>query len=102
MEKLSKETILKILQDNKKNIKEFGVKKLVLFGSFARDEQKKTSDIDFLVEFNENRGLFRDFFGLKHYLENLFSKNIDLVEYKYIRNELKNFILGDKLYEAKV
>lgn len=102
MVKLTKEIILDTLYKHKKEIRSFGVKKISLFGSFARDEQKKNSDIDFLVEFEKNRGLFRDFYGLMHFLEDTFNKKIDLVEPEYIRKELKEDILEGMKYEAKV
>ncbi len=102
MVKLTKEIILDTLHKHKKEIRNFGVKKISLFGSFARDEQNKNSDIDFLVEFEKNRGLFRDFYGLMHFLEDTFNKKIDLVEPEYIRKELKEDILEGMKYEAKV
>jgi predicted nucleotidyltransferase len=43
-----------------------GVKKISLFGSAARDEDHAASDIDFLVEFEDNRSLF-DLIRLKNY-----------------------------------
>jgi len=37
----------------------YGVKKMALFGSYARGEQKKTSDIDFWIDKGEIKGYFR-------------------------------------------
>lgn len=102
MKNLTKETILEILHENKSKIRSFGVKKIILFGSFARDEQKETSDIDFLVEFKKNRGNYDDFIKLLHLLEDTFNKKIDLVEPEYVREELKSYIFGGELYEARV
>lgn len=51
----TKEAILKALEENMKEIREFGVKKLGLFGSFVRGEQKDESDIDILVEFEKGK-----------------------------------------------
>jgi len=102
MKNISKEIILEILHKNKNKIRSFGVIRLVLFGSYARDEQTDVSDIDFLVEFEKNRGLFRDFFNLKHCLEDLFDRNVDLVEPEYVREELKSYILEGLKYEAGV
>lgn len=102
MENLTKEIILETLHNNKSKIRKFGIKKLTLFGSFARDEQNNTSDIDFLVEFKDNRGNYDDFIKLQHLLEDTFNKRIDLVEPEYVREELKSYILEGKLYEAIV
>ncbi len=99
---LTTETILQKLEENKAKIRSFGVMRLFLFGSFARDEQTKNSDIDFLVEFKEGRGLFDDSFGLLQFLEQLFPTKIDLVKKALVREELREEILGGTQLEAKV
>lgn len=102
MKNLTKEIILETLHNNRVKIRSFGVKKLILFGSFARDEQTESSDIDFLVEFGEGRGNYDDFIKLQHLFEDIFNKKIDLVEPEYVREELKSYIFGGDLYEARV
>jgi len=99
---LKKEDIMRKIRENKKAIKEFGVKKLVLFGSYARNEGSKDSDIDFLVEFEEGRGLFDDFIHLVHFLKDLLGKEIDLGEEHLLRKELKSCILEGEKVEAKI
>jgi predicted nucleotidyltransferase len=47
--------ILAKIEANMMKIKGFGVKKIGLFGSFARGEQTNTSDIDILVEFYQDQ-----------------------------------------------
>ena len=66
----------------------FGVKRLELFGSAAREELTAASDLDFLVEFTEDHslGMFDRYFGLKEALEELFHRPVDLIEMKAIRN----------------
>jgi len=103
MEKLTKEIILDTLYKNRKKIRSFGVKKLILFGSFARDEQKKTSDIDFLVEFEEGKEkLVDNYLDLLFFLEDTFNKKIDLVKPELIRDFLKPSILEGIKYEATI
>ena len=99
---LNKEQIIKKIEQNKYKIKSFGVKKLVLIGSYARNEANEKSDIDFLVEFERGRGLFDDYVGLLQFLEDLYGKNVDLGEPKLIRKELRPYILGGKKIEARV
>jgi uncharacterized protein len=90
---LTKEIILKKIKENKEKIKEFGVEELFLFGSYLEGRQKKSSDIDFLVKFETGRGNnMKDFFGLYHFLEDLFEKKIDLGDKHLIREELKPYI----------
>jgi len=102
MKNLNKEIILEILYKQRFKIRNFGVKKLILFGSFARDEQNEKSDLDFLVEFEEGRGLFRDYVGLLHLFEDTFERKIDLVKPDLVREELKEYILGGVQIEARV
>jgi len=99
---LNKEQIIKKIEQNKDKIKDFGVKKLVLIGSYARNEANKNSDIDFLVEFKQGRGLFDDYTHLLQFLRELFGKEIDLGEKHLLRKELKPYILGGKKIEAKI
>jgi len=100
MENLTKEIILKTIHNNREIIRSFGVKKLILFGSFARDEQKKTSDIDFLVEFSNYN--IDNHLDLLHFLEDKFNRKIDLVKPYLIREELKEEILGGIQHVAKI
>ncbi len=93
---------MKKISENGKKIKNFGVSKLTLFGSFATDNQKKSSDIDFLVEFQKLRGSVDDYLGLLHLLEDIFNKKIDLVKPDLVREFLKPYILEGIQYEAKI
>jgi len=51
MRKLTDTEIIETLRKHSEQLKKFGVKRIGLFGSFVRKEQKEDSDIDFLVEF---------------------------------------------------
>lgn len=67
-----------ILKSHEREIKKrFGVRRIGLFGSFARGEQKDTSDVDILVEFEEPT--FDNFMNLAFFLEDLFSRRVELV-----------------------
>ena len=57
--------------------KEFAVKKIGLFGSYAAGRQTKKSDVDFVVEFVEPT--FDNFMGLIAFLEKLFGKKVDVL-----------------------
>lgn len=99
---LNKEEIIRKIEQNRDEIKSFGVKKLILIGSYVRNEANKDSDIDFLVEFKQGRGLFDDYSHLLQFLRSLFGKEIDLGEKHLLRDELKPYILGGKKIEAKI
>jgi len=74
--------------------KKYKVRALGIFGSYARGEQKKSSDLDILVKFNSNATLF-DFVGLGNYLEEKLKIKVDVVSEKGVRPELKNHILRE-------
>lgn len=77
-------------------LKEHNVTKAGIFGSYARGEQKKKSDVDILVEVGKNMGLL-EFIGLKLKIEEAVKKKVDLVEYETIRWEIENNILRDEI-----
>jgi predicted nucleotidyltransferase len=95
---IDKEEILKILKTVKTQLKnQYKVKELGLFGSYAKDEQEEASDIDLLVEFEENADLL-DFVGVSIFLEENLSHKVDLVPKNAIREELKESILEKVIY----
>jgi len=67
---------------------------LAVFGSIARDEATKDSDIDNLVDFDSKKGLFA-FIDLKFYLEDLLKCDVDLVSRPALHPALKKRILSE-------
>ena len=63
----------------------WGVRRLELFGSAAREDFTPTSDLDFLVEFSGSPSL-DDYLGLRDSLKSLFARDVDLVMPKAVRN----------------
>jgi len=90
--------ILAKIETNMMSIKRFGVKKIGLFGSFARGEQTSTSDIDIVVEFYQGQKTFDNYMDLKFYLEDLFDRKVDLVIAEAIKPDLKPNIAGSVRY----
>ena len=86
-----------ILNKNKANLrKNYRVKDIGVFGSYVRGEQKKTSDVDILVEFEETIGLFK-FMELEERLKKILKvKKIDLVT----KDALKPYIGAEILKEV--
>jgi len=68
---------MNMLKDHSEILQKYGVKRIGLFGSFVRGEQKKNSDIDFLVEFE--KPVFENFMDLAFYLEELFGRKVELI-----------------------
>jgi len=77
--------------------KRFKVKRIGIFGSFIKGEQRKKSDIDILVEFQESVGLF-EFMDLAEFLENSLGLKVDLVTKNALKPLLKNTILREVVY----
>ena len=75
-------------------MKELGVRSLSVFGSLAKQRFMSDSDIDFLVEFEYQVGLFR-LIEVEQYLANLMECEIDLVTARSLRPEMKNEILTE-------
>jgi predicted nucleotidyltransferase len=70
------------------------VKQIGLFGSFARGEQSKTSDVDILVEFSQPIGLFK-FLELEERLESALDHKVDLVSRKALKPRIGKQILNE-------
>lgn len=86
------------LVDNKSFLqKHYGVSDLGIFGSYARGEQKKKSDIDVLVDFDEPISLLR-FVDLEHHLCGLLGKKVDLVMKSALKPRIGKRILKEVIY----
>lgn len=96
--KVTRDEILKRLEENRETIRGFGVRRLGIFGSYARGEQKEASDLDFLVEFES--ATFDNYFDLKFFLEDLFERSVDLVIADTIKPRIRSAILGETIYAA--
>ena len=96
----TKDQILNFIALNKNMLQEkFHITQIGLFGSYARGEQLDTSDIDLLVEFEENT---QDLYDLKLQIKDLFRNRFgietDICRQKYIKPKIKNTILKETVY----
>jgi len=96
----TRDQILNFLSQNKKLFRErYHIIRIGLFGSYARGEQNLKSDVDLLVEFEENT---QDLYELKLQLKEYFRKNlgieVDICREKYIKPRIKNSILKETVY----
>lgn len=90
------QTIRRIAKQTLPILKRNGVVKAGIFGSYARGEQKKGSDIDMLIRFKGKKSLF-DLAGLQIELEEKLKHKVDVVTYKSIHPLLKDSILNDEV-----
>ncbi len=86
------EEIVETIKDLKEEIeKRYKAEIIGVFGSFARGEQKETSDVDILVDFHKDATLI-DFTGLSIFLEEKLGIRVDIVPKSSIRKELRERI----------
>ncbi len=89
--------ILDIIKSHAKEIKtRFSVRRIGVFGSFARGEQKASSDIDILVEFE--KPTFKNFMNLSFYLEDLMRREVDLVMVKGLHPRIRPHVEKDVIW----
>jgi len=87
--------IKKILFSNKKKLEEkYKIKEIKIFGSYVRNEQKKRSDVDILVDFHEIPDLLK-FIEIERHLEEILGVRVDLVRKPVLRMELRDKILSE-------
>jgi uncharacterized protein len=96
----TRDQIMTFLAQNKKLFRDkFHITKIGLFGSYARGDQNIKSDVDLLVEFEENT---QDLYDLKLEIKDYFLTNlgleIDICREKYIKPRIKKSILKETLY----
>ena len=95
---MKKHEALEMLKSHKADLMvKFGVTRLALFGSTARDTAEHGSDIDILVAF-DGPATSKRYFGLQFYLEDLFGYPVDLVTEKALRPELRSYIEQDAVH----
>ncbi len=83
--------VIAVLAEHLVEIRAFGVREIALFGSTARDEARPTSDVDLLVDF-EGVPTFRQFMGLRCYLEDLLGLPIDVADREAVRPPFRSGI----------
>jgi len=101
MRTFTKQEIHKKLAENEERIRSYGVKRIGLFGSFVRNEQKRKSDVDILVEFKKEKITFDNYMHLKFFLEDLLGHSVDLVIRDDLKPQLKPYILREVEYAKK-
>ena len=95
---LRSKEILAILSSSKDEVrKRFKAEIKGIFGSYARGEQKKESDLDIIVKFHKGATLF-DLVGLADYLEEKLKVKVDIVPDDTIREEIKKEVLKETVF----
>lgn len=99
MENLSTDEIITYLKQNRVLLNErFGVTRIGIFGSFARGDQTVTSDIDMIIEMEEDKKNLHSFLKLKRFLEKETARKIDLGFEHSIKTAIREKVLKQIIY----
>lgn len=94
---MDRDTILALMTEHKPVRGErFGVRRLALFGSFARGTAREDSDVDVLVRF-DGPATSKRYFGVQFYLEDLLHRPVDLVTEQALRERMRPYIERDAI-----
>jgi len=94
---MTKNTVLNSIRIHKKELKEkFTVRRIGVFGSLARDDADRESDVDILVEFDQPT--FDHYMDLKFFLEQLLNAQVDLVMADAVKPRLRPYISQEVVY----
>ena len=95
---MTKQEIITFLREHKQELElRFGVGRIGLFGSYARDEGRVESDIDIVVQLH-GENLADNFFGTLHYLEDHLPHRIDLGMESSLRPEIRARVEKEIIY----
>ena len=94
---MKRDEVLAIIAAHREQLQELGVKSLSLFGSVARDEARTDSDVDLLVEFNQ-QGVFFQLLQVQYYLEDILGCSVDLGTQDALKEHLRKPVLEDLIH----
>jgi predicted nucleotidyltransferase len=90
----NKEEIIQTIKTLHEELGKYKVREIGVFGSVVRGEQKQESDIDVLVDFEENADLF-DLVGLGLFLEEKLGRKVDVAPKRALRKEIRDSVLRE-------
>lgn len=94
----TREQILSLIREHQDQIRRWGVRRLGLFGSFARGQAGADSDIDILVEFEAGHKTFDNFVQLAFFLEELLGRRVELLTLEALSPYIGPHILQEVEY----
>lgn len=96
---LSKEDIKDSISSNSLLIRQYGISKIGLFGSYSKQEQKEGSDIDILIDFQKDKETFDNFMAVCDLLDNIFTGyHVDVVTAGGLSPHIGPYILKEVDY----
>ena len=95
-----KRDLFALLANHQEQLKQFGVKRWGVFGSFARGQQSNRSDVDILVELEEGKKSFDNFMHLAFFLEQQIGRRVELVTPESLSPHIGPHILREVEYAS--
>ena len=90
----------KLMEAHAAELRALGVRRIGVFGSFAKGEAKPESDVDVYLEFSAGMKSYNNFFAVHELLEGLFKRPIDLVTDGSLSQRKSRLILPTVRYAA--
>jgi hypothetical protein len=97
---MTRSEIMHLIREHDDFLLRHGVKRLGLFGSHARGEEREGSDIDLIVEFAEGEKNYDNFIELCFFLEDLLGRKVDLLTPESMSPYIKPSVERDIYYET--
>lgn len=95
---IRKQEVLRLLTAHKNEMEQrFGVSRIGLVGSVARDEASARSDVDIIVSL-QSKNKFRSFFDLLYFLEDQLQCKVDLATEASLKDRVKKSVMKDVHY----
>jgi len=98
--RMTRDRILTLLQQHANALKDIGIARIGLFGSYSRNQATKTSDIDLVLEFLPGKKNFDTYMQACRLLESLFDIPLDIVTKESISPYLLPSIEREAIYES--
>lgn len=96
----AKDHIFSVLQTHHSELRQLGVRRYGLFGSFVRNEQHSGSDVDILIEFEPHQKNFQHYMQLAFFLEDVLGRKVDIVTPESLSPYIGPNILNEVEYVA--
>ena len=97
---MTRSEIMHLIREHDDFLIQHGVKRLGLFGSHARGEEREGSDIDLIVEFTDGEKNYDNFIELCFFLEDLLGRKVDLLTPESMSPYIRPSIEKDIYYET--
>ncbi|MCK6557304.1 nucleotidyltransferase family protein [Candidatus Binatia bacterium] len=91
---------LAVIESRMGEIRALGARRIGIFGSFARGQEREDSDVDVYVEFDDDKRTYDNFFALHELLESLLGRRVDLVTDKALTETRAQLILPTVRYAS--